>query len=482
MDFSILSEVIGEASGLVTGARVDRLYEAESRDIIILLRNAGRQFILLVSPDRSLPRIHLISRKPPAGSALHPFTLYLRSRVIGGKVETIRILNRDRIVEIVFYNRGKAYRLLIELFGSAANLILTDRDGIIQTVYYPSMPDGGRNRLLMPGILYTPPDQTRFSATARAETGTRAGTTTADDAPASPNQQAETSFQMFLDRRQFEALKAKLLAAARKASGRIERRLEALGRDRGHSERAEEYRRCGDLILANLQDLRTGMKQADLPGRDGTGGMVLLDPRRSPTENAELYYRRYKKAKAGRTVIETRSAEARAELARTESLLLQVKNATRVPELSSLQAEFFRSGLLHLAQGKQPKVAAASSDPYRKVSFRGWEILVGRNARGNDYLTTKMARANDLWLHAEGMPGSHVLIRNPDAVEIPPPVLERAASLAAYHSRGRAAGKVPVTYTFARSVKKPKGAKPGLVTLSERKTIVVVPQGDQENE
>jgi predicted ribosome quality control (RQC) complex YloA/Tae2 family protein len=101
---------------------------------------------------------------------------------------------------------------------------------------------------------------------------------------------------------------------------------------------------------------------------------------------------------------------------------------------------------------------------------------VGKSASGNDHITTKLARPDDLWLHAEGMPGSHVLVRNPGRADIPQDVFMKAAALAAFYSKGRKAAKVPVTYARARFVKKPKGAKPGLVTLSKRNTVMAVPE------
>jgi predicted ribosome quality control (RQC) complex YloA/Tae2 family protein len=104
---------------------------------------------------------------------------------------------------------------------------------------------------------------------------------------------------------------------------------------------------------------------------------------------------------------------------------------------------------------------------------------VGANAAANDELTVKLARPDDLWLHAEGLPGSHVLVRNPMKTDVPPDILLKAAALAALHSKGKTAGKVPVTYTFARFVRKPKGAKPGLVHLSRRRTLMVKP-GDED--
>ena len=110
---------------------------------------------------------------------------------------------------------------------------------------------------------------------------------------------------------------------------------------------------------------------------------------------------------------------------------------------------------------------------------QGWEILVGKSAAGNDYITMKLARPDDLWLHAEGMAGSHVVIRNPGKRDIPEGVLKKAASLAAYYSKGKNSTKVPVAYTRAAYVHKPKGAAPGSVVLGSRRTMMAAPESDK---
>ena len=480
MEFQTLSVVIAEASSLVLGARVDRVYESDARDIIMIVRNAGRRFVLLISPDRSLPRIHLLSRKPAAGPSLHPFTLYLRSRITGGRLKKIGILNRDRIIEMLFESHGRILRLIIELFGSATNLIITDQEDVIQIVYYPTVSGSDRRRLLMPGISYILPEQKVIAAVGHGEAFT-GGMVHSSPPAGSPNRDVEVSFHAFLERKRFNTLKAKLLAAAQKALVRVERRIVSLDNDLVLSERADEFRHCGDLILANLQSIRTGMEEADLCCSDGGRVTVRLNPARSPSKNAELYYKRYKKAKAGQGVIESRNAEARTARTQIESILQQLKQASSEEELSLLQTEFDRMGLTYAGPVRQPRAPVNVPDPYREIRFQGWEILVGRNARGNDHITKNIARGSDLWFHAEGLPGSHVLIRNPRSVEIPQAVIERAASLAAFYSRGKNAGKVAITYAFARAVRKPKGAKPGLVVLSERRTMMAVPQGEQND-
>jgi predicted ribosome quality control (RQC) complex YloA/Tae2 family protein len=231
----------------------------------------------------------------------------------------------------------------------------------------------------------------------------------------------------------------------------------------------------GELILANLQQLKTGTEFAELAGYDGTRTMVRLDPKRSPARNAELYFKKYKKAKAGIPVIASRLREAEEEASVLRALLIDIEQAGDLDSLLAIRSGFPDRGQVKRGAGSKRETSTEPPAGIRKVMYGGWEILVGRSAAGNDLLTTKLARPDDLWLHAEGLPGSHVLVRNPRKTEVPPDILLKAAALAALYSRGRAAGKVPVTYTSARFVKKPRGAKPGLVTLSQRKTMMVRP-------
>lgn len=127
-----------------------------------------------------------------------------------------------------------------------------------------------------------------------------------------------------------------------------------------------------------------------------------------------------------------------------------------------------------------PRVASKGK-PYRTVDVEGWEVLVGRSAQDNDYLTFKVAKGRDGWLHvAGGTPGSHVVIRNPDNAEIPRDVLERAAELAAYYSKARNASRVEVHVCRAADVSKPRGMPAGKVQIKKFKKLKVVPTGLDE--
>jgi len=121
--------------------------------------------------------------------------------------------------------------------------------------------------------------------------------------------------------------------------------------------------------------------------------------------------------------------------------------------------------------------------PYRTVDVEGWQVLVGRSSEDNDYLSLHVAEPGDLWLHvAGGAAGSHVVVRNPDETEVPRPVLERAAAMAAWYSKARGAPRVEVHYCHARDVSKPRGAPAGLVELRRWRSLKVAPApADEES-
>jgi predicted ribosome quality control (RQC) complex YloA/Tae2 family protein len=479
MDFKILQKVVDELSSLIIGARVDRLYQGGGGELYLVLHRRRKNSILLISPDRSMPRLHLVSTKPPAVHALPGFVLYLKSRMTGAVVAAIGLLNQDRIAEIRFTKAGAECRLVLELTGSSANLILTDVSYTILSVYHPVAFAENVSRPLVPGLQYVAPAKRPHGAVSTGKTLDAAEETSlsTDDADRVFNRAAEVFYERLIEQRHAAALRSRLSSVTRQALSKTERRIAALSEDLRSADRAAEYKQAGELILSHLRQLATGMKHADLAGYDGRMITVQLDPQRSPVQNAERYFKKYKKAKAGREIISTRLHQSREEASYLKFVSIDIEHAHDRDALARIHAELMVQG--YLVQRENRANAGKSeprAEPFRKVLYRGWEVLVGKSALGNDYITMKLARPDDLWLHAEGMPGSHVLIRNPGRADIPQDVFMKAAALAAFYSKGRKAAKVPVTYARARFVKKPKGAKPGLVMLLERKVVMAVPE------
>lgn len=258
--------------------------------------------------------------------------------------------------------------------------------------------------------------------------------------------------------------------------GKVERALEHVDEDLEKAKRYEVYKERGDLLMAHLAELRKGQAEVELRDFEGTHRVIPLNPSLEPAENAERCYERYKKLKRGVGKLRDRSRELQWELGYLRQLQVHLEQAETLDELRELEDELGAEGYLPAAGG----ASGPSSSGPRRYAFQGYLILVGRNGRQNDALIRE-AHPEDLWLHAKDRPGAHVIVKGDrkNAEEIPDGVLTRAAELAAYYSNGRSSTKVRVSYTPVKSLKKPKGAKPGLVVLTrEAGTLLVAPRGE----
>jgi predicted ribosome quality control (RQC) complex YloA/Tae2 family protein len=433
-----------------------------------LLRCDRKNYVLLCSPDRAMPRMHLVSSKPQSVDTPHPFILAIRSRLTGSRVKNLSLMNEDRIVRICFATQSIDQSLVFELMGRSTNLFFIGADSRIITAYYAVTPTEHAERTLLPGASYVLPHKKVIFRTAMDK----------DVVPDShsPNKSMEEYYDHLAKERGIAALGSEVRSCIRKALVRAERRRDGLESDLRTAEGADQLKKAGDLILANLRFLHGGMDHAELAGYDSQTVLVNLDPKLSPSKNAEFYFKKFKKAKAGLQIISARLHDTAEEISFLRSLQDETVKQDNESHLKAIRSELSARGYLKEKLVKRGKAYPAKKiSGYRTVVCRGWEILIGVSASGNDHITTRIARPDDVWLHAEGLPGSHVLVKNALKGELPLDVLLKAAALAAYYSKGRNADKVPVTYTYARFVKKPKGTKPGLVTISERKTIMVRP-------
>ena len=264
--------------------------------------------------------------------------------------------------------------------------------------------------------------------------------------------------------------------------------------------RAQIQQRMGEILVAHQAEVSRGATQVTLPDpAQGAGAtlVVPLDPSVSPSANAERLFKAARRGRRGATRVTTRLAETEAELARVQAW--GARAADPAEEMEALQRELEQVprllGPRDLAAitalvphavptgrpGPRPERPGkdgrpAGPVPRRFVSSDGLPILVGRDNEGNDYLTVHLARSEDLWLHVQGFSGSHVVVRPRTRTSgFPRRTLVEAAQLAAYYSQARDHGKVVVDYTLRKYVRKPRKSKPGLVTITQEKSIVVPP-------
>ena len=240
----------------------------------------------------------------------------------------------------------------------------------------------------------------------------------------------------------------------------------------------EKWKRYGDLILANINTAeRDGdlIKLSDYFSDEVPIIIIDGERQRSLNEIAESYFKRYTKARNGLLVISERMDAAAAEIRKAGERLDLIDKAVESGDEVYL-ASLIETPKKKVILGKKKRVEAEFKGARRFASSDGFEILVGKKAKDNDFLTFRVARSLDTWMHAADYPGSHVVIRNPNRKNIPNRTLLEAAQLAAFYSSGREQTKAAVHYTQRKFVNKPKRSTPGLVSLSSFKTILVVPQ------
>lgn len=244
------------------------------------------------------------------------------------------------------------------------------------------------------------------------------------------------------------------------------------------TEDRERLRQQGDLIKANIYRMtkgQTSLTVEDFYSENGDMVDIILDPKLSPQQNAEKYYKAYNKLKNAEKILRGQIEEAETELNYLESVLEELGRAGGEKDLEEIRQELIEEGYLKDG-GSNKKKKPPASQPMKFLSSSGAEILVGRNNVQNERLTLKLAGKNDIWLHAQKIHGSHVIAF---CGEEDRTTITEAAMLAAYYSKARDGSNVPVDYTRVKFVKKPQGAKTGMVIYTDYKTVFVTP--DEES-
>ena len=254
------------------------------------------------------------------------------------------------------------------------------------------------------------------------------------------------------------------------------------------TEKRDKYRLYGELLNAYAYSVPAGAKSCEVDNYyTGEKIRIPLDPTLTPTQNAKKYFDRYTKLKRTHEALTGLTAEVKAEIDHLESIRTSLDLATNEGDLAQIRQELEDSGLVrrHTGAGKKRpgfdksgskkgRARTPVSRPLHYVSSDGYDIYVGKNNTQNDQLTFHFAEPNDIWMHANDMPGSHVILRSGgrSMEEIPDRAFEEAASLAAWYSAGREQGKVEIDYLLRRNVKKPGGAKPGFVVYYTNYSIL----------
>lgn len=565
MDGVMLGFVARELDQKLRDGRVDRVIQPERDEIHLLIRAQGANHRLVLSASANAARVHL-SQHAKTGPMEPPmFCMLLRKHLASGRVQAVRRVAGDRILEIEIQALSEmgdpvTRTLVVEIMGRHSNIILRGADGRILDAARHIGEDISRVRQVLPGLPYAyPPAQGKLNpetATAQeiarrlAEAGGKLDKAIgACIAGFSPQASREACARIGLDasalvqeldvERTAEQLHAYLKAMPqlgpcvitlaedgspsdvypfaqlhlplaktapfnspsaaldayfyeRDRRDRMNQRASSLAHTlKNHIERCEkkialqnealegaarmeEYRQKGELIQANLYRLKKGEPVARVENFYSEACELVdipMDVSLSPAQNAQRYFKLYQKARGARTLAAEQKAKTEQELAYLEQMEDDLRKCTDAAGLAELRSMLESSGHVRRAVSRVKPRKEAPSQPMKFLSCDGIEIEVGKNALQNERLTMG-ARGDELWLHAQKMPGSHVLVH---AADVPETTLEEAAMLAAYYSKGVRSAQVPIDATLRRYIKKPGGTPAGFVIYTHQRTLYVTP-------
>ena len=244
---------------------------------------------------------------------------------------------------------------------------------------------------------------------------------------------------------------------------------------------AEKYKLFGELILSNMYQISKGMKEIEVQNYydpDMSTMIIPLDTRLDPSENSQRYYKKYNKYKSAQDKISKQIRDTDEEIKYLQNVLTNIENTDDINNINEIKQELIEQKYIKKRKSTKQKEKAVKFQPYKYCTENGFVILAGKNNKQNDYLTLKFASKKDIWLHTKEIPGSHVIIKT-EGKEVPHDVIMTGALIAAYHSKGRNSSNVPIDYTDVKFVKKPSGAKPGMVIYENFKTVYVTPYEEE---
>lgn len=465
-----LTKVVAELDTVLTGRFVGRVSQLSPSSLVLDfgVRDAG---YLLLNVAPSDPRIHLIKRSTRSlqQSSVQPgqFAQALRSAIGGGHLTAISKDADERIVRFSFSvtdepDEPHTRVLIAQLTGRSANLYLLDAGGFI--THALRQPRGEGQQL---GESYRPPPQTGDAA--HQEVVSFDDTTSISEA-------LDRHYQREEKQTQIETLVKEISGKLRKDLSRLKKLKANLLKDLAGHGNPDEHKRLGDLLLANIFTNERTADKVLLRDYYAVGEPTIeieIDEGKSLQEAAAESFSRYGKSKRAIDEIGARLVQIDEDLQKLEAKRARLEKA--IADGNEEELTTFSEAKPAAVTRDRKKAPARLPGMRHYRSSDGYEVIVGRAARDNDTLTFRVARPNDLWLHAGDYPGSHVVVRNSSRKDVPHRTIIEAAQLAAKFSQAGEDSKVTVHYTLRKFLSKPKGAAPGLVRMSTFRSITVAP-------
>jgi predicted ribosome quality control (RQC) complex YloA/Tae2 family protein len=468
---------------LIQGHRIQALKQTDATSVVLTSyggADTGRRHVCF-SCRPGCARVSQLKAPPRSVSKPPGFLQYLRSHVDGARIEGTRLIQDDRQLALRLRTDEGDFDLLLTILGPRSNIFLLKSDGVIVAAMRPLSET--RPELKLGDVWRSPESRPPTTGTDRFETVDDGDFLLALEAHYEEAERSEGA----------DELRRRVERALKKEAKALDRKLAKLDASLEEARSASRLEREGELLKTVLSRVKRG--DCEVVARDFDSGeavSIALDPKLSPPENLERIFKRYHKAV--RSLTKAGSRHDSVQVARSEVQTWMERFfelAERVDGPPEALEEFAAEPGIHKLIGKYEPAApgrrsAQSGPAERKLGKRivpgrlmprryptagGLEIWVGRSAAGNDYLSTRLARGKDLFFHLDGAPGSHVILRTDGRSDPPSEAVLDACELAVHYSKAKNATRADVHAVPISNVRKPKGSKPGLVTVHGGKTI-----------
>ncbi|MEE9543095.1 MAG: NFACT RNA binding domain-containing protein [Thermodesulfobacteriota bacterium] len=465
----LLKKITDELNESLRAGVVSKVRQPKKDIVILEIFIRGRIYKLLISTNPLEPRMHLTEKKYPNPVRPLRFCAYLRSAITNAVIEKIGVKTSERIAEIELRKKTedgstRSLFLIVELTGKSSNIILIDdKVSVLDALKY-FLPESSI-RAVGPGIKLEPLPVHET----KEENGI-------EKSAATWNESADAHYNKIFVDSETKKLTNELRRKVKREEKKLRRKIRNLESDITKAEENIQNSNVAELLVANFKMLKRGMKEIELedyresPPKKTT---IKLDERLGPEDNIDKFYKLAKKGKKTVKLTGERLPKVLNDLNYIHVLGFSIDEAKDIEGLELITDEMEEAGLLKKKreEKKSSKKREKKSEPIEKIETeKGAVILIGKSGLGNDLIIKKYAKAGDLWFHAKGSPGAHVLLKEKDANEAN---IAQAARLAALRSKAGKDKKVEVIMATGSNIKKPKGAKPGMVRVAKFKSILV---------
>lgn len=534
-DVFVTKAIVSELQQL-SGARLDKIFQPNSNNIVLGCYLDGANYAINISTNSPNYRIHLTTHPKPNPKVAPNFCMVLRKHLLGLHIKNIIAKDLERIVTIEFEGFDDiddiiCKKLVIELMGKHCNVILLDDNNIIIDSLR-HINNENSTHIVVPHIRYTYPEtnSSNFIQLISKQINT-SDSRQVDDyinnmlskidthnvkfefsdsnyylAPCdnlnsvNMNNNNPKNFELnfelddfYYEKETTEDFKSyrdsvlKLILATLK---KYNKKLSNINDKLTSCNDMDTYKLYGELITANLYQIKNeNISKIELENYYDNNNKITipLDSAFTPAINAKKFFKKYNKLKNALEIVSIQKDETINELNYIESIVYELESATSISDVAEIfeeisENDIFKEKTNKYKNKKTSKIKKTSLTKNKLVNFNpikytidGFTLLVGRNNKENDYLTLKYAHKSDIWFHTKDIHGSHSILIL-DGKTPSPDILLECAKLAAYHSKARLSSNVPVDFCEVRYVKKPNGAKPGMVIYTNNYTLYVTPE------